>query len=124
VLCTASAALAATPCDGVDRRLSKADAASLSSHIASEFHDPGSKAVESFRFVGWHIVYMEFNNSDEAFVFYRGDPLRTSHVTEWGGAAGYNEESEIRAWTRKNAPGMPTHLAACFAWHVTKGRDM
>ncbi len=123
-LCTASAALAASPCDGVDRRLSKADTTSLSSHIAAEFRDPGSKAARSFRFAGWRIVDMEFNNSDEGFAFYHGDPLHTLHVTEWSGAAGYNEESEIRIWALQNAPGIPPRLAACFAWHVTKGRDM
>jgi hypothetical protein len=30
-----------------------------------------------------------------------------------------DEEQEIRAWTLKNAPGIPRRLASCFTWHAT-----
>jgi hypothetical protein len=33
-----------------------------------------------------------------------------------------DEEQSIRAWTLRNAHGIPPKLASCFAWYVTHGR--
>jgi hypothetical protein len=62
------------------------------------------------------------HETDDAYVFYSGDPLRSRYVTEWGGAATREEEQDIKAWAIKNARGIPRSLAGCFAWHVTKER--
>jgi hypothetical protein len=40
-----------------------------------------------------------------------------------GGMATSDEEKAIKAWTIKNAPGIPPRLSTCFAWHVTKERE-
>jgi hypothetical protein len=66
--------------------------------------------------------YTWTHESDYQFLFFSGDPLSSHSVTAWGGAAAENEEQEIKDWTIKNAPGIPDHLASCFAWHVTKDR--
>ena len=71
----------------------------------------------------WSIIYVDTHESDEAYVFYAHDPLRSRYVTLWSGAARMDEEQEIKVWTIKNAPGIPQKLAGCFAWHVTKNRD-
>ena len=78
--------------------------------------------MESFRFDGWSVLYVDTHETDDAWLFYSGDPARSHYVTLWGGAATRDEEGSVRSWTTKNAPGIPRKLAACFAWHVTKDR--
>jgi len=125
VLCAlaSTAAQASAPCEGVDRGLSPDRAAQLSRRAAEQFRDPKAKALQSFAYEGWNIVYVEFGKSDPAFVFYRGDPLGSGHVAVWGAAAGLDETSQIKEWTVENAPGIPNQLARCFAWRVSRDRD-
>jgi len=79
--------------------------------------------VEAYRFNGWTIIHVGTYVDDDRFLFYKGDPLKTAPVTEWGGAAGSNETGEIKAWVLTNAKGIPDHLAAYFAWRVTQGHE-
>jgi hypothetical protein len=111
-------------CNGINRSLTTEQAATFSRHVRNEFKAKEADILQIFRFRGWSILYVDTHDADEAFVFYRGDPARTHYVTVWSGAAGYNEEDEIRLWAEKNAPGIPHRLAECFAWHVTKARNM
>jgi len=118
----------ASPCDGVDRRLSRESKIDLASAIAkqlkAQLRDVSKvKLLQSFRFSGWSIVYVETHVSDEGFLFYAGDPQSNHYVTLWAGAATIFEEHEVEGWTLKNAPGIPPRLATCFAWHVTHDRD-
>ena len=114
-----------SPCGGVDRKLTVDDQARLSARLNQQFvfAKQTARAMERFRFRGWSIVYAYDDTSDPFFAFYRGDPLTTKSLAIWGGAAGSNEENEIRLWVTKNAPGIPAQLATCFAWHVTGDRD-
>lgn len=112
-----------TPCEDVDRSLSNSSKAALSPIIASQLHAKKVDVLQSFKFAGWSIIYVDTHDSDEAFLFYSSDPLRSQYLTVWSGAAAWNEEQSIKAWALKNAPGIPPKLAACFAWHVTKDRD-
>ena len=124
ILLIATAAQGARgPCDGVDRSVAIERKAKLERHVARLFKVPKAEVLQSFRLGAWNILYVETYDSDEPFVFFRGDPLKTSYITLWSGAAGYNEEEEIFDWTRENAPGIPRRLARCFAYHVTKARD-
>jgi hypothetical protein len=109
-------------CSGVDRTLPKQRAKALGPVIAKQLDAKQAEISQSFRFDGWSILYVSTGEADDAFVFYSGDPMRNKYVTLWGGVALENEEGEIRAWTVKNAPGIPRTLANCFAWHVTKER--
>lgn len=113
-----------TPCDGIDRMLTRGQTLQLSKRAAEQFADPGATVDQIFRLGGWSILYVNFTKSDPGFVFYNRDPMNTHYITVWGGAAGYNEEDEMRLWTLQNVHGIPPKLAACFAWHVTKDRDM
>ena len=79
--------------------------------------------MESFKFGSWQIINVNSPDSDAPYLFYSGDPLKTRYVTMWSGAARMDEEQEIKAWTLRNAPGIPSALASCFAWHVTKAPD-
>jgi hypothetical protein len=117
-------AWAATPCDGVNRNLTPQRKSEIAPSIAKQLQVPKVDVLESFQAGDWSIVYVDTHNSDDAFLFYPHSPLTSRYVTIWGGAAMRSEEKAIRDWTLKNAPGIPGRLASCFAWHVTKGRDM
>ena len=115
-------ARAASPC--VDRSLTTERHAALAPAIAKQMHVPIVDVLKSFRFGGWSIIYVATHQADEAFLFYAHDPLRSHYVTLWSGRARLDEGQVIRKWVEKNAPGIPSKLAGCFAWHVTKDRDM
>jgi hypothetical protein len=119
-------AWAASPCDGVDRSLPNERKAALAPQIAKQLAKQLDTAkvdvLESFQFRGWSIIYVDTHVSDETYLFYAHDPFTSRYITLWGGAAANFEETEIRNWTLKNAPGIPPKLASCFAWHVTKDR--
>jgi hypothetical protein len=123
-------ASAASPCDGVDRRLTNEQKTSWAPvvvrRLAKEFKEVPVKNVDllqSFSLDGWRIIYGQPDRSEPIFLFYAGDPLKGRYVTWWAGAAMVSEEKEMVDWTFKNAPGIPTKLARCFAWHVTNDRD-
>lgn len=115
-------AWSASPCDGVDRGLTGKSRAEWAPVIARQFHAQKVDVRQSFRFEDWSIIYVDTHESDNAFLFYSHGPLRSHYVTAWGGAAMKNEEQSIKAWTVKNAPGIPPKLAGCFAWYVTNAR--
>jgi len=126
VICLLGAAAPAwggSPCDAVSRDLPSERKAVLAPEIAKQLNVTSVDVLQSFTLGSWQIIYVNTHESDEPFLFYSGDPLKTRYVTMWSGAAGMDEEQEIRAWTLKNAPGIPRRLASCFAWHVTKARD-
>jgi hypothetical protein len=112
-----------SPCDTVSRDLPSERKTVLAPEIAKQLNVKTVDVLQSFKLGSWQIIYVNTNESDEPFLFYSGDPLNTRYVTMWSGAARMSEEQEIKAWTLKNAPGIPRRLASCFAWHVTKSRD-
>ncbi len=116
-------AWSASPCDTVDRSLTEKSKAAWAPVIAMQLHSQKVDVLQAFRFEGWTIIYVDSHDADESFLFYSHDPLHNRYITRWGGAAAWNEEQSIRAWTLKNAPGIPPKLASCFAWHVTSDRD-
>jgi hypothetical protein len=115
-------ALAATPCETVDRSLTSERKTVMAPEIARQLKAKTVEISQSFRFGGWSIYYVATNDADDTYVFYSGDPRRRHYVTMWGGVALPDEEQDIKAWVIKNAPGIPRGLAGCFAWHVTKER--
>jgi hypothetical protein len=119
VAATASA-WAASPCDGVNRSLTSQRKAALAPEIAKHLQDKSIGVLQSFQLASWSIYYVTSQVNDNAYVFYAHDPLKSRYVTLWGGMATSDEEKAIKAWTLKNAPGIPLRLATCFAWHVTK----
>jgi hypothetical protein len=122
VIAGATSACAATPCTGVDRRLTTQQKSAVAPEIAKQLKAKTVDVLQSYRAGGWSIFYVDTHDSDDAYVFYAGDPRRSRYITLWGGAAMEDEEQAIKAWTIKNAPGIPRNLASCFAWHVTKER--
>jgi len=109
----------ATPCDGIDRSLSEKRKAELAPAIAKEEKIEKVKILETFRSGDWTIIFIENYVSDEPYLFFHGDPMKTKSITAWSGAATIYEEKAMREWTTENVPGIPQNLARCFAWHVT-----
>ena len=115
------------PCDGINQSITEQRKAELAPKLAKQLSARGivTKNVDvlaSYRYDGWSILYVDTNVSDEAFLFYRRDPLKGKYITLWSGAAMRSEQDEMQAWTLKNAQGIPPRLAGCFAWYVTNGR--
>ena len=111
------------PCDGVDRDLSDARRAQLAPAIAEQQGLKSVEILQSFSTKGWNIIYVNTHVSDEPFLFYSDNPATSLPVTVWSGAATIMETDEVESWVLKHAPGIPSKLASCFAWHVTLNRD-
>ena len=122
-IAAASSAWAASPCEGVNRSLTDERKAALAPEIAKQLGYKSVDVLQSFQTGTWSIIYVDTHESDETFLFYAHDPVKSRYITEWSGAAAIFEEHAIKRWTLKNAPGIPISLASCFAWHVTKDRD-
>lgn len=122
-LLLASGIAAASPCATVRRDLSDSQKAEWAGAIARQVTVPSVSVLQAFTLSDWKIVYVNSPSSDPPFVFFHGAPDRVHYITLWSGAARADEETSIRAWAIKNAPGIPTDLAECFAWYVTKARD-
>ena len=123
-LASLSACASEPPCASVSRSLSAVQKQALSSVIAKQLEMPSVDVLQSFKLGEWSIIYVDTHHSDEVFLFYTHDPLISLYVTMWSGGAARDEEESIRSWTVQNAPGIPAQLASCFAWHVTKDRDL
>ncbi len=124
ILLLCALAAQATPCNGIDRRLDEAQKAEWNPAIEEQFSNEKLEILQMFRFGGWYIVYVSSRVSENSYLFFRGNPLHSKYVTQWGGAAGTSETDEMESWVRQNAPGIPRKLARCFAFHVTKDRDL
>jgi hypothetical protein len=119
-----SLAASASPCDAVDRALTDARKIELAPVIAKQIKVRSVDVLQSYRDESWHIIYVNTHVSDNAFIFFKSDPLKSQYLVAWGGQARPDEEADIAKWTRSKAKGIPPKLAKCFAWHVTKDRDM
>lgn len=114
----------ASPCDSVGRDLSDSQRSAWATTIAGQLNMPAVTVLQAFGLKDWKIVYVQTPNSDPPFLFFHGAPDKVHFVTLWSGGARPAEESSIRMWVIKNAPGIPSDLASCFAWHVSNARDL
>ena len=119
-----SLAASASPCDGVDRTLTDARKTELAPAIAKQIKVRSVEVLQSYRDQSWHIIYAKTPVSENAFIFFKSDPLKSRYIVAWGGKADPDEEADIAQWIKAKAKGIPPRLAKCFAWHVTKDRDM
>ena len=89
---TASAALLsltaqASPCDSIDRTLTDARKAELSPVIAKQIKVKSVDVLQSYREQDWHIIYTKTPVSENAFIFFKADPLKSQYLVAWGGQA-------------------------------------
>lgn len=114
----------ASHCDGVDRSLTEDRKNQLAPVIAKQLNVESAEILQSYRYRSWYIIYVNTLVSDEAFLFFSSDPTRSMYLTIWSGGAAVYEEPEIKKWVLNNAKAIPSKLAGCFAWHVTKARNL
>lgn len=117
------AALHSKPCIGVDRSLNEAQKSTLAPLIALQQGWEHVELIQSFKLGKWQIIYLENGVSDEPYLFFPDSPSKSKSLGMWAGAATIFETGEILNWTVQNIPGIPKHLARCFAWHVTLNRN-
>ena len=123
-LMVATSMAQADPCDHIDRRLTSERKSELARSLAGQLDARTIDVLQSYRSGAWTIVYVDTHEADPAFLFFAGDPLKSHYIALWSGAARLDEEQVILDWTNKNVPRIPAPLAQCFAWHVSKSRDM
>ena len=114
----------ASPCDGIDRTLTSERKLELAPVIAKQIKVKSVDVLQSYREGTWHIIYAKTPVSENAFFFFKADPIKSQYLVAWGGKARPDEEAEIAKWVKGKAKGISPKLAQCFAWHVTKDRDV
>lgn len=119
-----SSVAVASPCDSVRRDSPESKRAKWAGAIAKQLNVTSVTVLQTFELGNWRIVYVDAPSSDPPFIFFNDEPEKVHYLALWSGGARADEESSIRAWAIKNAPGIPAGLAACFAWHVTNARDL
>ena len=78
------------------------------------------KVLHAYRLGNWYLFNVDTRVADEAYVFFRGDPLTRHYAALWEGGSG--SQPELRTWARQNAPGIPEALAKCFAFGAASHR--
>ena len=114
----------ATPCDKIDHRLNEQRKVELGTVISQQLQVTNIDVLQSFKLDAWSIILVDTHESDEAFLFYSGDPKTNHYITLWSGSAKIDEEQNINNWLITNAHDIPVDFANCFAWYVTIGRNM
>jgi hypothetical protein len=111
--------LDAEPCKDIDRSLTAARRFSLAKTIKKRDKWRSVEVLESLRLGAWHILRLGSKESEDGYLFYPSDPNKVTSLQTWGGIASVFETADIEQWVIDNVPGIPSGLAACFAWHVT-----
>jgi len=122
-LALVSASAMANPCSVINLNLSENRKKILAPVLARKMTLESVEVLESYRYGGWQIIYVDTIVSDGAFLFFKGNPLKMQYKTFWAGEAFSYEEQIVKTWALKNAKGIPEKLASCFAWHVTQNRS-
>ena len=118
----------ASPCAGVDRRLTEERKKALAPVLRKQLLQllPSLESVDvvqSFHVRNWYIIEVETHISDQSYLFYDAEPTEAPYLTVWGGSVPATEEeyrSIVDTLSRGKTRGIPKALANCFAWHMTK----
>lgn len=113
-----------TPCNNVKIELTTNKNDKLCSAIASQLNVEDIDILQTFTFKNWSILYVDPHVADMVFLFYNSNPLKKHFVYSWSGAAMSNEELSIQNIVINAISNIPQDLAYCFAWHVTRDRDL
>jgi hypothetical protein len=130
IVAAISAPALATPCSGIDRTLTEDRKVSLSPIITQQvsrgFNDVESVGVlQSFHYQDWYVIYVDTHASDDAFLFYKGDPAHNDYLSLLSGTFLKQDEGKVlKSLQRGKAKEIPKPLARCIAWHVTNERDI
>lgn len=83
--------------------------------IASQLHINKTTSLGSLHYSGWYMIHAETPANDPPFLFFNGDPMHHRYVVLWSGGEWSGEVSSIERWVLKNARGIASKLASCFA---------
>jgi len=114
----------ASPCDSIQRTLGAVRTGSIAPALRRQLRARSVEVLQTYSSGSWSILYVDTHEAERLYLFFSANPLRSRYVTEWSGTASPSDEQGILDWTLKNAPGIPAPLARCFAWHVTKDREL
>lgn len=67
----------------------------------------------------WRIYHVRPKTADPLYMFFHGDPARTSRIYLSPGLGRPDEYADIKMEVEQNATGIPPALSACFARLVT-----
>ncbi|NGN45047.1 hypothetical protein G6N74_28735 [Mesorhizobium sp. CGMCC 1.15528] len=116
------AALAASPCNGVDTTLTaqrKSDYANLVAKSLDQNIIPSKVSIQGFMQSGtWTVVYAEVSVADPGYFFFDSSSGRPAFKDVWGGMADEGDGPEITKWAKKL--GANNAIASCFADTVTE----
>lgn len=121
-----AAAALASPCTDIDRSLTEERKAVLSpiiaKQVAQQLNNVKSvKVLQSFHYQDWYIILVDTHVSDDGYLFYKGDPTKSTYLRILAGAYMESEEESIlKIILGGNTKGIPKALARCISWHVTK----
>ena len=112
-----------SPCDNVDRSLTDTSKTVLAPVIASQLHAKKVDVLQSYRFDGWTILYVNSHDSDETFLL--SPTTRSITVTSQCGVVprhGMRSKASESGHSKTLQVSLGSWLS-CFAWHVTSDRD-
>jgi hypothetical protein len=119
VVCLLGAAAPASggsPCDTVSRDLPSERKAVLAPEIAKQLNVTSVDVLQSFTLGSWQIIYVNTHESDEPFLFYSGDPLKTRYVTMWAVRLAYTKNRRSGRGHPKTRPAFhATRILLCVA---------
>ncbi|PRC92746.1 hypothetical protein [Solimicrobium silvestre] len=125
----ATASAIASPCDGINRSINLQNkrffAETITKQLKAQIPDVASvQILQYFAYKDWSVVYVNTQVSDEVFLIYHDSPLKGKYLDSLAGAYAANEEQSVYDHLiNGDSKGIPTKLAKCIAWHITKDRD-
>lgn len=109
------------PCDPFIRTLDATQHSRLTHALERDLSPARVTVLATFAQRDWQLVYIRTDRSDNAYVFYRGDPQAHRLTTLWAGVASPSERMALFKSITMAARGVPTALARCFVWQATDG---
>jgi len=95
-------------------KLSIENKTKLEVSISRQLNFPLVKILRAYKYEEWSLFYVDTHETDEVFLFYKSNPFLNKYESLWSGVALKTEKEQIRNWTVKNIPGIPSALVDCF----------
>lgn len=127
-LAFANNAMAAKPCDGINRTIDEKSKPDFELEITRQLKPQlpditSARILQSLSYRNWSVIHVDTQVSDSAFLTFHGSPLADKYLDLFAGAYSVDDEKFVfDQLTKGPSKGMPGKLARCFAWRITRGR--
>lgn len=123
LLAALPAAAYAAPCDGVSHSLNGVLTPELATILARQMNAQSLEVQGVLKEGQWTVLRVLPTHKEPAELFFSSDPLKNHYVYLWGGVVMDTDadEKSTQQGLLKNVPGIPSGLAACFAWYARHG---